>query len=686
VSQIVPKPPEVADRDFRRGNRQRRRSHRRQRRIVRRILVVAAVAIPVIGVVSALSIIPALGAKSHLQHGKDILSKAQSALLNGDLPTADRDFAEAEAEFRAAAGEGNSPLMRIPALIPLIGRTPDAIRTIADIGVRLSASGGDVTRAIAKLPGGLDALAPHDGTIPIDTLSGLSPTISAARGQFEEAALEAEGLATTLVPHQVVEAGDLLRAKLGQALPIVRSADELLKALPTFAGADGPRHYFLAPQNPTELRGTGGLISSYSILTIDNGAISVSPFVDIKKLPVVAFDPSAWPSPELYDIYGTINSAGDWRTSNATPDGPTAAAFIENLWNTTQPTRIDGVILVDVQTLRYLLAATSSIHVPGVPYPLNDRNVVQFVANGAYSLIKNDTSRKDFVGVVGQLVFQQFLQQAHGSRALRALVQASADGHIVMNAVDPNVESAFTAARITGALPPTDVGDLVAVSVNNYAANKVDYFIHRTLSYDIQLGVDGTAEGTLTVSFDNTAPAHAAPSYVMGPFQGKEIRGLNLQPGEAYQRTAVFCGTGCRLLSATHDGDPFATSTYSEHGFSQVDGIMRIPAQSTYQVVYRFSLPNGWQGTNAIGFYHLSVKSQPTIVPTTASLRIHVPEGMAVSYAGTGMKVESPSQVTWSGTLTDLDTFDVRFQRGFLGRAWADVDDFLSKPVIKLGG
>jgi len=650
------------------------------------MLAVLIVAIPVVGIISALSIIPALSAKTHLQHGRDTLSKAQSALLNGDLPAADKGFADAEAEFRAAAGEGNSPLMRIPALIPLIGRTPDAIRTIADIGVRLSASGGEVTRAIAKLPGGLDALAPHDGTIPVDTLSGLAPTIAAARGQFEEAAVEADSLATTLVPHQVVEAGDLLRSKLGQALPIVRSADELLRVLPTFAGVDGPRHYFLAPQNPTELRGTGGLISAYSVLTIDNGAISVAPFVDIQKLPIVAFDASAWPSPELYNIYGTINSAGDWGTSNATPDGPTAAAFIENLWNTTQSTPIDGVILVDVQTLRYLLAATSSIHVQGVPYSLNEKNIVPFVANRAYSLISNDTGRKAFVGVVGQMVFQQFLQQAHGSRALRALVQASADGHIVLNAVDPNVEAAFTAAGVTGALPPTDVGDLVAVSVNNYAGNKVDYFIHRTLAYDIRLDADGTAEGTLTVSFQNTAPANAKPSYVMGPFLGKEIRGLNLQPGEAFQRTAMFCGTGCRLLSATHDGKPFATSTYAERGFSQVDGIMRIPAQSTYEVVYRFSLPNGWQGSNAIGFYHLSVKSQPTIVPTTASLRIRVPDGMAISYAGSGMKVESPSQVTWSGTLSDLNTFDVRFQRGFLGRAWADVHDFLSKPVIKLGG
>src|SRR5207247_7758630 len=68
-----------------------------------------------------------------------------------------------------------------------------------------------------------------------------------------------------------------------QALPVIRAADGMIKALPTFAGMDGARHYFLAPQNPTELRGTGGLISAYAILTIDHGSISVGPFEDIRS-------------------------------------------------------------------------------------------------------------------------------------------------------------------------------------------------------------------------------------------------------------------------------------------------------------------------------------------------------------------------------------------------------------------
>src|SRR5439155_20291348 len=190
----------------------------------------------------------------------------------------------AESEFRAAVSAGDNPLLSIPAFVHFIGRTPDAVRTIADVGLRVSTSGKAVTDAISRLPGGFDSLAPTSGKIPVEQLLALAPVVSQARQQFEDAAREADGIATTMVPAQVVQAGDLLRAKLDQALPVIRAADGMIKALPTFAGLDGAKHYFLAPQNPTELRGTGGLISAYAILTIDNGAISVGPFEDIRSL------------------------------------------------------------------------------------------------------------------------------------------------------------------------------------------------------------------------------------------------------------------------------------------------------------------------------------------------------------------------------------------------------------------
>ena len=682
MSQIVPKPVALTDRDFRRRRRQRRSAGRRRRRLIRRVVLGLLIAIPVVGILTVLALIPAAGARDHLERGKDSLADAQSALLKGDLDQALEGFTAAEGEFRQAKASGDNPLMRIPALFPLIGRTPDAIRTISDVGLRLSDAGGEVTRAIADA-GGIDALAPKDGRIPVETLQGLAPAMSRARTAFEQAEAESEGIATTLVPQQVVEAGDLLREKLGQALPPVRSADEMLRALPVFAGVDTPRHYLLGPENSAELRATGGLLTTFSILTIDDGTISVQPFRDIKEIPSMDLAPEEWPSPELADIYGAFNAAGEARNATATLDGPTASLFLENLWNTTMPDPIDGVILVDVQALKYLMEATGAIEIPGVPYPLTEKNVVRYVANDAYVQIGDDDVRKDFVGVVGQVVFHEFLQHAGGDKALRAVISAAADGHILVNAVDPQVDAAFRSAGVAGALPPAEAGDFLGVAVNNTAGNKIDYYIQRHIGYDITLGADGRATSTATVRFENEAPTDAEPGYVFGPFEGKALRGLDLKAGEAYQSTSVYCGSGCTLSDATRDGEPYPVQAYREGSHPLFVGVQRIPPQSTYEVRYDMQHTDAWTGNNGLGTYRLTIRSQPTLNPTTATITIRVPEGTTIAYASEPLKV-SGGVATWSGELGDVTTFEVRFQKDLVGRVWSGIDDFLSKPVIRL--
>jgi Protein of unknown function (DUF4012) len=681
VSQIVPKPVALPDREFRR--RSKRSGRHRRRRARRRIWIGLLIVIGAVVVVTALAVIPGLRAREHLEQGRDGLANAQAALQKGDLPRAIDEFDRARTEFVGAKSAGDNLLIRIPALIPLVGRTPDAIRTFSDVGLRVAGAGVELTHELDALPGGIDALAPDDRRIPVENLQRLSPVMARVRGEFEQAAAEAEGIATTLVPQDVVDGGDLLREKLTQALPAVRSADEMLRALPTFAGIDAPRHYLLGPENSAELRATGGLLTTFSVVTIDDGLITLVPFRDINEIPVLEPQDAPWPSPDLEDIYTSYNSAGAARNATATLDGPTASLFLENLWNETKPNPIDGVILVDVQALGYLVDATGPLEVAGVPGDLTKRNVVSFVANEAYGLIQDQDVRKDFVGAVGGAVFEAFLKHAGGDRGLRAVVKAAADGHILVNTVDPQVEAAFRSAGISGALGPQGGGDYLAVAVNNTAANKLDYYMERHVGYDVTLGEDRTASAVTTVAFRNEAPADAEPGYVFGPYEGKQLKGLHLQAGEAYQQTSLYCGAACTLADATHDGEPFAVQAYREGHYPLFVGLQRIPAQSSYEVRYDLRQTDAWTGTTGLGTYRLTVRSQPTLNPTTATITIHAPEGTSIAYASSPLEVHG-GVATWSGELSDVTTFEIRFQKGLVGRIWSGLDDFLSKPVIRL--
>ena len=62
--------------------------------------------------------------------------------------------------------------------------------------------------------------------------------------------------------------------------------------------------------------------------------------------------------------------------------------------------------------------------------------------------------RRDYIGLAGLTIFREFLAKAKGYGAFRALVDAGAGGHILMNATDPALQSDLQIAGVTGAIAP----------------------------------------------------------------------------------------------------------------------------------------------------------------------------------------------------------------------------------------
>ena len=185
-----------------------------------------------------------------------------------------------------------------------------------------------------------------------------------------------------------------------------------------------------------------------------------------------------WPSHALEAAYGSMDAAGDWDFANAPADGPTAARFITQLWEQTGKKPIDGVIMTDPHALSSMLEATGPVQVSGVPVSLTTDNVVSFLTRDAYLLPGSAHVRRGYLGRAPLGIFQEFLAKAKGYAAVRALVDAAAAGHILMNATDPDTESDFQIAGVTGAIAPAPDEDLFALAINNLAGNRVDYYVN----------------------------------------------------------------------------------------------------------------------------------------------------------------------------------------------------------------
>ena len=149
-----------------------------------------------------------------------------------------------------------------------------------------------------------------------------------------------------------------------------------------------------------------------------------------------------------------MNAAGDWNFANAPADGPTAAGFISRLWESTGNEPIDGVIMIDVHAMASMLEATGPVETIGLPFALTSSNAVSFLSNGAYLLPGGQHAARNRVGLAALTIFDDFLADARGYPALKAIVDATAAGHIVINATDPTLQSEFQMAGVTGAIAP----------------------------------------------------------------------------------------------------------------------------------------------------------------------------------------------------------------------------------------
>ncbi|MGH2722660.1 MAG: DUF4012 domain-containing protein [Actinomycetota bacterium] len=657
----------------------------------------------------ALALVSAAGASRDLLAARTAMYRGREALLVGNADEAMRQFQGAVEAVTRARQDLRSPFVRAFGFLPLIGRSPDTTVALAEAGDRAARAGVVLATAVQDLPGGPSALAPRNGRIALKPLRSVAPSLGEADALLREADEIMRGSPSSLLIPPLGQAREEFLGKIDGDARVLTSAAALTRQLPQFLGSGKPRHYFVGAQNPAELRGTGGLIGSYAILTVRGGRLELGPFsptTDLKRAPISDVEP---PNEDYARNYDRFQARGSWSNINLTPDFPSAAVAIERLWEQVAgesarprreapsvppprgtrrgpaaqpiepPPRLDGVILTDPEALASLLRVTGAVPGPS-GQTIDPRNVVAYVTNQAYAELPGSRARKELLGDVAQAVFDRFIEGRAADdpvRAGRLLIEAAADGHFLFHATDPDVQAAFATAGIAGPLPGPS-GDFLAVVANNAAGNKIDYYLEQAIRYRVTLGAEGSASGTATVRLANTAPKRGMPAYVIGPHSSR------FKAGENVSLIRTYCASTCLLESFRGDRGSDAVGSGLELDHPVYESSVNIPSAQEEILEYTWRVARAWEGGSGSGAYHLTVRGQPTITPTTVELDIRIPDGMEVVSVTPGMRV-GEGRVLWSGPLTDVTTFEVRFQRPPLQRAWHSVLDFLRRPVLGFG-
>jgi UDP-N-acetylmuramyl pentapeptide phosphotransferase/UDP-N-acetylglucosamine-1-phosphate transferase len=570
----------------------------------------------------------ALTSRTRLLAARDAASAAIRAASDGKSAQALVLFARAEREF-AAADDRLGSFLNVPSLvIPVVGSNMHAARELTRVGLELSRAGHELTQKINS-----DELRVVDGRIPLDRVAAIAPDLDDAAEILTESADAVDSIARSYLVSEVRSGINQLRSNLGSAARHARVAAAAARHAPDILGEDGARRYLLVVQNPAELRGTGGLIGNWGILTAAQGTLSLESMERTR-----AFNESGRPrerklhAPRAYvDRYERFDPARNVQNANITPDFPTAAAVMADLYRQGFSAPLDGVLAIDPQGLAALLRITGPVRVTDWPTPVSAANVVDVTLRDAYAVFARTPDRADFLGDVARAAIDRATTGNLGSveQLSRVLGDAAHQGHFTLWFPDTEEQRIIDDIGISGRLPRAR-HDTLHVSNTNAGANKLDYYLSRSIDYSVTVAPapdlrTATVDGTLAVGLENSVPLSGLPQIVAGPFEGATDRFVY---GQNYTFLSVYSPltyTGARVgeraigLEGARELGRNVYSTFVDV-FAQKSTTVGVDLSGTVDLARR-------------GWYRLTVARQPTLSPDEVSIRIAVPSGFRITKA-----------------------------------------------------
>lgn len=514
---------------------------------------------------------------------------------------------------------------------------------------------------------------------PTAPLAEIAPATELARDHVAAAFERVAATPETGLLSAVAQARTEFLAQTYQMGVLLGSAVVLSDQLPAFLGAGEQRTYLFGAQSLAESRSTGGCICSYSIVTVEGGRLTFGPFLSANALN--SGDPfDVAPHSEAFeDRYGRFAASGQLQQVNFTPDFPSAAAAIANLYEARTGEVLDGVIAADPYALEAIVRVTGPVDVPSIGLLTADR-VVDVLSNDAYDALRDSNARKELLGEVATAALDRFLAAGadlEPARAARVLVESGGEGHLLLWSTRPEEQAAFVAAGVAGALPPEDVVSL-GVFGANIATNKVDFYTERAVHITVELREDGSAVAEVVTTMTNEAPTEGLPVDVIGP------NVENVEVGDNYTFLQTYCGGRCTTAAVMRDGEPLQAEIGRELGLAVVATYERFSTGASREVGITFSIPDAWRLENGEGRLELLFANQATVNPTRVRLDVVLPDGLVLhgSDPGTPQLLQAVDFATWEGLPGPRTRFAVEFGRP--RDTGTTVADWLNSPLFSL--
>lgn len=550
-----------------------RRSSRRTRRIGLWVLgggLGAAIVLSVpVAVAAVLARSQALDAERSARAALSIVGAGSEATTAADLRTAASDARQAHATLDWWLTDASRA---VPILAQQERYVDGALRAAGDA----AAVGAREAPAV-----NYHLLGYHHGQIDLARLQAMARPMSVLAHQLAATDRELRALGSPWLVGPLAARARSFQRDVARARHSAGLALQAAKVLPGMLGASGARSYLVAFMTPSESRGYDGFIGSYGLLTASDGRVRLAVSGSVTDIEQALPKGGAHLSgpPDFLARYGAFHPGEFPQDATYSPDFPTDASVLNQIWTQAEGAPVDGVLAIDPYGLADLLRFTGPVSVPGLPYPLTQANASNVLLKKQYTTFdtgatNQDTLRHDFLQGALHSAFEALVDGSLPAprTVSNALDPAVVDGHISFWSFHRSEEPFLRSLGIDGAFPSLSNGDVLAVTTQNTGNNKIDAYLHTEvfdrLSYDPGTG---RLDSSVTVTLKNGAPSSGLPPIIID-----SPADPGLPPGT--NRTWLTLYSPLLFLHASVNGMPAAMSTTPEFGIHAYGIYIDVPS------------------------------------------------------------------------------------------------------------
>lgn len=509
--------------------------------------------------------------------GRDAIEEAQRLVGAGGLTGEGTDVAleRARASFTGAHARMTNPVVLPARVLPVLGRQLRSFAALAGASGRVAEIGATAVASAQKT---------------LESTAGSGPDRVAALRRLSETAERAEqDLAGLDLGPQDHLFASLARARTELAGQLADGRSNLRRArLISDAVADmlaGPGDYLLLASNNAEMRAGSGMFLSAGLLETRDGSLvlgTMRPTGDL-RLPGTGLRGD----PDLQARWGWLHPGREWRNLGLSPRFDATGELAATMWQELQGRPLDGVLSIDVEGVRALLAATGPVQVGEERVGADD--VVGLLLHDQYLDLPGVGAPDQFEQArrrerLGELAGAALLALESGDYDPGVLATELADAargrHLLAWSSDAARQQAWEEAGISGSLGSQSL----LVSVLNRGGNKLDRFLEVASSLSFH-PVSGGTDVALEVRLSNRTP-EGEPPYVAGPAPGS-----GLAAGDYLGIVSANVPRGAANLRI--DGDPVLVARGPDGPTEVIAAPVLLPRGSSQTMVIRFRLAAG---------------------------------------------------------------------------------------------